>query len=365
MRMQRLTTDGEGPRSDGDSQLDQYIDQCLEYLDGERPEPPSPEGLSAEERAEADGILRVFGLHWGSRAAEAATPQEAPAATKPDIFVACHGADRGWASWITFELENVGYRCAASVVDPTTDVDVPGWAADTRVLTVVSTCSLATADAWPALQLSPRQPDDRVILVRVDDCEMHGLGPSRWVDLAGRTEGAARQALLQGVAGQQPAEDHASGQRFGSPLELWLQRLGGELGSPTDSLLLSLCVLTHPDQDHLKAGTPVRGLAELHAPSERGEEPWVPRLMRETLRDRLSPETRDRCADLAADLAGLAEVNAKLSSFAKARFYSVQASAILALVRGQEEPSPEPPAGRPGSCRSPSCRPWREIAGCS
>ncbi len=254
---------------------------------------------------------------------------------------------------------------AASVVDPTTDVDVPGWAADTRVLTVVSTCSLATADAWPALQLSPRQPDDRVILVRVDDCEMHGLGPSRWVDLAGRTEGAARQALLQGVAGQQPAEDHASGQRFGSPLELWLQRLGGELGSPTDSLLLSLCVLTHPDQDHLKAGTPVRGLAELHAPSERGEEPWVPRLMRETLRDRLSPETRDRCADLAADLAGLAEVNAKLSSFAKARFYSVQASAILALVRGQEEPSPEPPAGRPGSCRSPSCRPWREIAGCS
>jgi hypothetical protein len=132
-------------------------------------------------------------------------------------------------------------------------------------------------------------------------------------------------------------------------------------------LLLSLCVLSDPDQDHHEARTPARGLSAPLAWSERGDEPdepWVPRVMRETLRDRLSRETRDRCADFAADLAGLAEVSAKLHSFAKAHFFSVQASAIRALVQGQEEPSQQPPAGGLGGCRLPSLAPCREITTC-
>jgi hypothetical protein len=48
-----------------DNELDEYVEQYLEYLDGTRPTAPSPDHLTEEERAEARDLVRLFKLNWG------------------------------------------------------------------------------------------------------------------------------------------------------------------------------------------------------------------------------------------------------------------------------------------------------------
>ena len=132
-----------------------------------------------------------------------------------DFFVSHAGADRAWAEWVAWQLEQAGY---------TVELDVWDWAAGQNFITamsdaldrcdrVVALFSAAyfereryTTEEWTAAALHvPGTADNRLVPVRVEDVpltRMPGvLRPLVFKDLFGVDEGQARQVLLAAVAG--------------------------------------------------------------------------------------------------------------------------------------------------------------------
>lgn len=123
-----------------------------------------------------------------------------------DFFVSYTGADRPWAEWIAWQLEEAGYRVIIQAWD-----FVPGshWMTRMgdgmqkaeRTIAVLSQRYLQSvfgAAEWQsAVQADPTGFERKLIPVRIDDCTPTGLlGSVVWVDLVGLGEHAARQTLL-------------------------------------------------------------------------------------------------------------------------------------------------------------------------
>jgi tetratricopeptide (TPR) repeat protein len=132
-----------------------------------------------------------------------------------DFFVSHAGADRAWAEWAAWQLEQAGY---------TVELDVWDWAAGQNFMAamsdaldrcdrVVALFSAAyfereryTTEEWSAAALHvPGTGEGRLVPVRVEDvplAEMPGvLRPLVFKDLFGVGEDQARQVLLEAVAG--------------------------------------------------------------------------------------------------------------------------------------------------------------------
>jgi tetratricopeptide (TPR) repeat protein len=131
-------------------------------------------------------------------------------AARKDFFISYTGADRLWAEWIAWQLEDAGY----SVVFQKSFPPGPSFAQEMTLALEETNNTLAVlspdyVDAlsmnakWSeALNVGPSNDQRAPILVRVR--EMHDLRKSMWLlitylDLVGLDEQEARKVLLEGI----------------------------------------------------------------------------------------------------------------------------------------------------------------------
>src|SRR4051812_9902884 len=128
---------------------------------------------------------------------------------KRDFFVSFNQADRAWATWIAWVLEEAGYSVFFQ------DWDFKGnfvlemnraTQQSRRTLAVLSPdyfASRFTASEWAArFNEDADSQHDLLIPVRVRECDPPGLlGPIVYADLVGLTRDQARRQLLDRVAG--------------------------------------------------------------------------------------------------------------------------------------------------------------------
>ncbi|HLM55911.1 MAG TPA: FxSxx-COOH system tetratricopeptide repeat protein [Pyrinomonadaceae bacterium] len=129
--------------------------------------------------------------------------------TKKDFLISFNRADRAWAAWIAWQLEEAGlttvfqdwdFRPGGNFV-----LDMHAAAARAeRTVAVLSPDFLAsefTAPEWAAaFSQDPTGEKGTLLPVRVRECDPQGLlGQIVYVDLVGLNEAAARSALLAGV----------------------------------------------------------------------------------------------------------------------------------------------------------------------
>lgn len=133
----------------------------------------------------------------GDQARDAGTPENRAPVTaepRPQIFVSYTPADEDWASWISWELESVGYQVTLQAWDfiPGTNfVELMdrGVADATVVIAVLSQSYLSSRFGrleWQAALLAnPDNPSAKLVTVRVRECSLEGLlSTITYVDLA-------------------------------------------------------------------------------------------------------------------------------------------------------------------------------------
>ena len=126
-----------------------------------------------------------------------------------DFFVSYTQADKTWATWIAWVLEEAGYSTliqawdmrgnfVTAMRDAMRDTD--------RTVGVMSRAALASefvAAEWQgALRGDPLGREDKLVLFRIDDAEAedHWLAQYGFIELAGLSEIEAEQAVLERVA---------------------------------------------------------------------------------------------------------------------------------------------------------------------
>jgi TIR domain len=127
-----------------------------------------------------------------------------------DFFVSYTQADRHWAKWIAWQLEEANYRVVVQAQDfvlGTNWIDAmhEGIQNSERTIAVLSGAYLESAygraewqAAWAA---DPAGKDRKLVVVRVEDCDRPGLlAGVVGTDLFGLDEGAARSRLLKKVS---------------------------------------------------------------------------------------------------------------------------------------------------------------------
>jgi hypothetical protein len=147
----------------------------------------------------------------------------------PDVFVSYNRADRGWAEWIAWALEEAGYSVKVQVWDFR-----PGGnfvlamqeatrARHTRA--VLSPSYLAaeyTQPEWAAAFARDPQGKERTLIpVRVQKCQLDGLlGQIIYADLVGLDEETARATLLGAFAerGKPPTQPLFPGKAAYAPV---------------------------------------------------------------------------------------------------------------------------------------------------
>jgi hypothetical protein len=130
-----------------------------------------------------------------------------------DFFVSYTSADRRWAQWIGWQLEQAGYRVILQAWDmvPGTDFVHEMQLATTtarRTLAVLSpsyfSSKFGEAEWRVAFANDPTGEKGLLIPVRVVDFDPAGLLATRvYIDLVGKGQNAAQKALLEGVRGQE------------------------------------------------------------------------------------------------------------------------------------------------------------------
>jgi tetratricopeptide (TPR) repeat protein len=156
-----------------------------------------------------------------------------------DFFISHAGADRAWAEWVAWQLEQAGY---------TVELDVWDWAAGQNLVTAMSDAldrcdrvvalfsaayfdrSRYTTEEWSVAALHvPGTGDHRLVPVRVEDVPLADmpavLRPLVYRDLFGMAEEQARQILLEAVAGPRRPDQKPVFPGHGSPGGL--NKLGG------------------------------------------------------------------------------------------------------------------------------------------
>jgi Tfp pilus assembly protein PilF len=126
-----------------------------------------------------------------------------------DFFVSYTSADRPWAEWIAWELEQAGHSVVIQAWDfaPGSNfvVEMDSAAQNARrTIAVLSPAFLESAYCraeWTAaFRADPTGEQRKFVPVRVRDCEPDGLlGSVAYVDLVGLSQAAARAKLLAGV----------------------------------------------------------------------------------------------------------------------------------------------------------------------
>ena len=128
-----------------------------------------------------------------------------------DFFVSYTSADRPWAEWIAWELEQAGYSTIVQAWDmqPGSNFVVEMHQATRmagRTIMVLSPAFLespyCTAEWAAALREDPTGKQRKLVPVRVRPCDPEGLlGAVVYIDVVGLSESASRAALLAGVSG--------------------------------------------------------------------------------------------------------------------------------------------------------------------
>lgn len=126
-----------------------------------------------------------------------------------NFFISYNRADRGWAEWIAWQLEEAGYRVVLQAWDFR-----PGGnfvqemqeaaAGSERTIAVLSpdylTSSFAAPEWHAAFAQDPTGQRRTLLPVRVRECEPKGLlSQIVYIDLVGLSEAAAKKTLLEGV----------------------------------------------------------------------------------------------------------------------------------------------------------------------
>jgi tetratricopeptide (TPR) repeat protein len=126
-----------------------------------------------------------------------------------DFFISYNKADRSWAEWIAWQLEEAGYTVVVQAWDfrPGANFVLEMQRATTeaaRTIAVLSPDYLAAGFTQPewaaAFAQDPTGEKGTLLPVRVRECDPAGLLPQIvYVDLVGQEETAAKDALLAGV----------------------------------------------------------------------------------------------------------------------------------------------------------------------
>lgn len=126
-----------------------------------------------------------------------------------DFFVSYNRADKQWAEWIAWTLEEAGYSVVIQAWDfrPGGNfvLDMQRAAAESqKTIAVLSNTYLASAYTQPewaaAFANDPQAIERKLIPVRVKECQPSGmLRPLVYVDLVGVAETEAKQRLLDAM----------------------------------------------------------------------------------------------------------------------------------------------------------------------
>jgi tetratricopeptide (TPR) repeat protein len=126
-----------------------------------------------------------------------------------NFFVSYNGKDKAWAEWIAYQLEEAGY----STVIQAWDFQAGGnfvfemhkaTAEADRTIIVLSQDYLDAEYTHPewaaAFANDPQGKDRKLVPVRIAECNLDGLlSQIIYIDLVGRDEQTAREALINGV----------------------------------------------------------------------------------------------------------------------------------------------------------------------
>lgn len=126
-----------------------------------------------------------------------------------DFFISYTGADKAWAEWIAFVLEEAGYTTIIQAWDfrPGSNFVLKmqeGAKSASRTITVLSPDYLNSGFAAPewaaAFAQDPQGHKQKLVPVRVRPCDPEGLLPAIvYIDLVDFDEDEAREKLLDGV----------------------------------------------------------------------------------------------------------------------------------------------------------------------
>lgn len=126
-----------------------------------------------------------------------------------DFFISYNRADKQWAEWIAWTLEEAGYSVVIQAWDfrPGGNfvLDMQQAAAEScKTIAVLSESYLKSSYTQPewaaAFAQDPESLERKLIPVRVKDCKPEGmLRPIVYVDLVGLTEVEAKQTLLNSL----------------------------------------------------------------------------------------------------------------------------------------------------------------------
>src|SRR5262245_10741550 len=126
-----------------------------------------------------------------------------------DFFISYNSADKHWAEWIAWQLEDNGYQTVIQAWDFLPgDNFVLGMHEAAReshsTIIVLSPSFLNSKFAqteWAAaFRQDPQGKERKLVPVRVSDCDPQGLlGAIIYVDLVGLDEPGAKARLLSGV----------------------------------------------------------------------------------------------------------------------------------------------------------------------
>lgn len=134
------------------------------------------------------------------------------AATPPqrDFFVSYNSADKAWAEWIAWILEERGYTVKIQAWDflPGNNfvLEMDDAAAGcTRTIAVLSDDYLAAKYTHPewaaAFKQDPQSQESGLIPIRVGECKPEGLlGQINYIDIVGKAEGDAERSIVEGIA---------------------------------------------------------------------------------------------------------------------------------------------------------------------
>lgn len=126
-----------------------------------------------------------------------------------DFFVSYNKADKSWAEWIAWQLEESGYSTIIQAWDfrPGTNfiLEMQKAASEAdRTIAVLSSHylnSLFTQPEWAAaFAADPMGSARKLVPVRVQDCSLTGmLAQVVYIDLVGLNDTSARRTLLDGL----------------------------------------------------------------------------------------------------------------------------------------------------------------------
>ena len=126
-----------------------------------------------------------------------------------DFFISYTSADRAWAEWIAWQLEEAGgtvviqawdFRPGSNFVQGMQEA-AKGTERTIAVLSPDYLTSLFTQPEWQAAFTQDPTGEKKTLLpIRVRECELKGLlAPTVYIDLENLREAKAKELLLDGV----------------------------------------------------------------------------------------------------------------------------------------------------------------------